>query len=520
MLMLSLQAVQNVTEDDDLSYYQVAGIHGYPYVPWQEDPGFVPANPNRGYCTHSSAIFTTWHRPYLVLLEQLLCDKARSIAEEFQGSDAGRWQAAAEEVRIPYWDWSSTTTQSRIPAVVKQASISVTAPSGQATIANPLFSYKFQSPQLAESGFGTQTVRGSSDDELNSSYESRKQATLNLFTDSAYNQFSNDLESIHNTVHVQVGGDMVFVPRSAFDPIFFLHHANVDRLTAMYQATHPGLTLTPRTRSPTFALGGAGPDDLSTPLYPFRHPDRRQWTSNDVSAAESIFTYGYSYPDVPQGLSTQERQSFTTQKVNELYAPQAASPALARFFTGDGSGIPETPTARLEWSANVQVRSSEAVGSHRIRFMLGNAQSDADVAGVAAIFANPNTPLSTPNDLINASIPLTPALVRQNVGLSPDETVPVLRDQLNWVVERRTEDGTGFRPAELKSLVVSVVSNEADYPADRSQLPTKGAPVTYYEPTAGKVGGLQSGEAPTVGVKTANVNGTSPASTRMKKLRL
>jgi tyrosinase len=342
MLLLALQGVQNVAEDDDLSYYQISGIHGYPYVPWQEDPGFVPPNPSRGYCTHSSAIFTTWHRPYLVLLEQLLCDQARTIAQQFQGDDAARYQAAAEEVRIPYWDWSSRTTQSRIPAAVKQDSIAVNAPSGQVTIANPLFSYKFLSPQASASGLGSQTVRSSNDDELFASFNSRRQSTLNLFTDSAYNQFSSDVENIHNTVHVQVGGNMVFVPQSAFDPIFFLHHANVDRLAAMYQATHPGLTLTPQRRSQTFALGGPGPDDVNTPLFPFRHADRNQWTSNDVSNAESIFTYGYSYPEVPQGLSTAELQSFTTQRVNELYAPQPAVPAQARFFIGPQSGVPDS----------------------------------------------------------------------------------------------------------------------------------------------------------------------------------
>jgi tyrosinase len=347
MLLLALQGVQNVAESDDLSWYQISGIHGYPYVPWQEDPDFVPANPDRGYCTHSSAIFTTWHRPYLVLLEQLLCDQARSIAQQFQGVDAARYQAAAEEVRLPYWDWSSTTTQSRIPAAVKQESISVNSPTGQSTIANPLFSYKFLSPQPAASGLGSQTVRSASDDQLAGSFDSRRQSTLNLFTDSAYNQFSNDVENIHNTVHVQVGGNMVYVPRSAFDPIFFLHHANVDRLTAMYQATHPGLTLTSQQRSPTFALGGAGPDDINTLLYPFRHPDRNPWTSNDVATAESIFTYGYSYPEVPQGLSTQALQSFTTQKVNELYAPQSAAPAQARFFAGTQSGVPDS-TSRID----------------------------------------------------------------------------------------------------------------------------------------------------------------------------
>lgn len=339
MMILALQAVQNVNEDDDLSWYQIAGIHGFPYVPWQEDPGFVPANPNRGYCTHSSSIFTTWHRPYLMLLEQMLCDQARSIAQQFQGGDASRYQAAAEEVRLPYWDWASAQTQSRIPGVVKQPSISVTSPNGQATISNPLFSYRFSNPQPSSSGLGTETVRGSGDDELFASYDARRQQTLNLFTDTAFNQFTGDVENIHNTVHVQVGGNMVFVPRSAFDPIFFLHHANVDRLTAMYQASHPGVTLTPQARTPTFALGGSGPDDLNTPLYPFRHPDASQWTSNDVDNAESIFTYGYSYPEVPPGVSG--LQSFVTQKVNELYAPPPAVQA-AKFFNGPESGVPDS----------------------------------------------------------------------------------------------------------------------------------------------------------------------------------
>lgn len=44
------------------------GIHGYPYIPWQYPPDRT-VNPGLGYCTHSSAIFTTWHRPYLVLIE-------------------------------------------------------------------------------------------------------------------------------------------------------------------------------------------------------------------------------------------------------------------------------------------------------------------------------------------------------------------------------------------------------------------------------------------------------------------
>jgi Tyosinase C-terminal domain len=171
----------------------------------------------------------------------------------------------------------------------------------------------------------------------------------------------------------------------------------------------------------------------------------------------------------------------------------------------------------------VQVLSTELTGSYRIRIFIGRDQSSENLAGDAAIFANPTTPLSTPNDQINASIPLTPTLVEKNVALTPDETVPVLKDQLNWIVERSNGDGTGFtaiKTTDLTSLVVSVVSNEANYPVDKSQLPTKGEPVTYYEPTAGKAGGLQQGEQPKIGMKVAPVNGTSSASARMTKRRL
>lgn len=49
-------------------------------------------------------------------------------------------------------------------------------------------------------------------------------------------------QMIHDAVHVAVGGDgghMSYPDVSAFDPIFFLHHCNVDRLFAIWQALHP-----------------------------------------------------------------------------------------------------------------------------------------------------------------------------------------------------------------------------------------------------------------------------------------
>lgn len=172
--------------------------------------------------------------------------------------------------------------------------------------------------------------------DLVDTFAERKSLTNALFTDTDYNDFGFNLEDIHNLVHVLIGGDMVEIARSAFDPIFWLHHTNVDRLMAMFQATHPNLYLTPAPRTETYALSGPGPDDLSTPLYPFRHPDAREWTSDDVKTAESIFTYGYAYPEVPSGLSGDSLRTFTIEKVNELYGPTTEDSS----FQGTDSGVP------------------------------------------------------------------------------------------------------------------------------------------------------------------------------------
>ena len=69
MLILALQSLQQTPESVDTSYYQIAGIHGRPHIKWQQliPPEII--NPGRGYCTHSSRLFGTWHRPYLSLLE-------------------------------------------------------------------------------------------------------------------------------------------------------------------------------------------------------------------------------------------------------------------------------------------------------------------------------------------------------------------------------------------------------------------------------------------------------------------
>jgi tyrosinase len=56
-----------------------------------------------------------------------------------------------------------------------------------------------------------------------------------------FTAFQRRLEFLHGDVHIAVGGESgeMSTARSPQDPLFWLHHANVDRLWAGWQEAHP-----------------------------------------------------------------------------------------------------------------------------------------------------------------------------------------------------------------------------------------------------------------------------------------
>ena len=80
----------------------IAGIHGVPYVPWQNDEKITkPVVSNAGYCTHRSVLFVPWHRPYLLLYEQIIYQYALEIVENSSGYAKEAYEDVLDFIRLP-----------------------------------------------------------------------------------------------------------------------------------------------------------------------------------------------------------------------------------------------------------------------------------------------------------------------------------------------------------------------------------------------------------------------------------
>lgn len=251
--LLALQSFQQTDPSDPISWYQIAGIHGVPYVDY--DGVELCSNCTAtGYCTHSSTLFPTWHRAYLAIFERSLQNNALTVANQFSGSDKSRYLAAATNLRMPYWDWAllPRSGEAPFPSMFTDSTVNVNTPNGQQTIANPLLQYSFGSadhsfmatPSTHDSDV---TYRNPKFNGTLSRQQLRHDLWITLTSNQGYTSFSTEslltnednrkahsLEMVHDLVHVAVGGDMGYVPTAAFDPVFWLHHAMVDRAFALW----------------------------------------------------------------------------------------------------------------------------------------------------------------------------------------------------------------------------------------------------------------------------------------------
>jgi len=200
------------------AYGELVAIHGD--MSHDQHGGMGPIGTQR---------FLPWHRDFLLKLEQQM-------------------QAINQSAFIPYWNWGEERT---LPTWVNGFQPSVAVPSRR----NPI--------QVRRS-LGR---RG----RLASSFEV---IALEQNRNLTYTQFTTLLEGFHNEVHGWVGGTMGLISISPADPVFWMHHGQVDRVWSRWQA-QPGNS----NKRPSLT----GADAILDP-----------WTER-ASAMRSIAALNYSY---------------------------------------------------------------------------------------------------------------------------------------------------------------------------------------------------------------------------------
>lgn len=296
------KGIKELPPDDPNSLFVIGGYHGEPF----RGAGWGSSAYWGGYCNHGNVLFPTWHRAYLVRLE----DALRSIP-------------GCAGVTMPFWD--ETSDESAAGGIPWALTVENIVLDGE-TIPNPLRSFTLTKaivdhlspfPDADYSKpIGYETVRyplsglvGPNEKEATEKHNAMypdpetnvkllNQNIINWLTASIvvdgqtiptntrkkyedclaapnYTVFSNTtsaaewndhaaapvvpLESPHNSIHLAVGGfelpgiadyspidgangDMGENDTAGLDPIFFFHHCHVDRMFWLWQKRHGATT--------------------------------------------------------------------------------------------------------------------------------------------------------------------------------------------------------------------------------------------------------------------------------------
>jgi tyrosinase len=183
----------SISDERGFDYW--AGLHGLP----------LPM-----YCEHHTDLFLPWHRAYLYFFELTLKDLDGTVS-------------------LPWWDWTSSNAhQWGLPSAYTDTSLDNSLTGGAiGPLARSQGDSRWRAPartfRQPEASWRLPT-RGTVDWILN----------LGDFLD-----FSQQIEQVHDDVHILIGGTVADIPYAAYDPIFWAHHAMIDRLWRIWELRHP-----------------------------------------------------------------------------------------------------------------------------------------------------------------------------------------------------------------------------------------------------------------------------------------
>ncbi|MDE1148080.1 MAG: tyrosinase family protein [Azospirillaceae bacterium] len=202
---------RNVTDSaaqKDLDIYRAAVDAMKNKIPASDKRNWtVQASIHQNHCPHGNWYFLPWHRAYLAAFENIIRDVAQKA-----------------DFALPYWNW---TTGPTIPTPFWTGALNDTTRRVTATTPMPA------------SAVGLTVINSQVLSQTNyqafGSYMPSGQNSL----DNKWQRAGGGTGALegtpHNTVHGTIGGNMGNY-MSPLDPIFWLHHCNVDRLWAVWRS--------------------------------------------------------------------------------------------------------------------------------------------------------------------------------------------------------------------------------------------------------------------------------------------
>lgn len=345
----AITAMKNLPPNDPHSWTFQANIHGFP-------AGSGAADPNWAQCQHASWWFLPWHRAYLYYVERIM--------RRYSGDAA---------FALPYWNYADPQARTLPPAFRDPASTLYDATRRQAV----------NNGSDALSDFIV--VQGANQSLANTVFADFD-PRVPTFGGPALRQLQHlgmtfgAVENLpHNWVHGFIGGNMSDPNLAARDPIFFTHHANIDRMWEQW-----------------LQMGGgrANPADRTWLDQTFTfYDENKQRVSIAVRQVTNLASLGYSY----EGLNGQPAQG--TQTTGQANVRQVAATRLSQPGRIDSSTtVSLTPTQQTS-TVSLQV-AQQPLQPTRVFIAVNGVQFAPRPDSALAVFVNlpPNGRTVSPAD--------------------------------------------------------------------------------------------------------------------------
>ena len=360
----------------------------------------------------------------------------------------------------------------------------------------------------------------------------------NEFSNKAWAVVQNDsnldsIEAIHDTVHIYggSGGHMTYVPLSSFDALFFMHHAMVDRLVAMWQVLNPSSWISPMANEETSFNAPEGTLQYSgSPLTPFLiSSDGTFW---DPDMARSTEVFGYAYADTySTTLNSYQLQQSLSQKVATWYGQtstlslqtdprktrdardqvedaQMSAKTSTTFKPNVRFDAPEPPASAVirgdrwvEWIANMRVNAGSLGKAFHVVFFIGNPPDDRRQYTAAQNRIGSMDVVSPSwkkkQSIVTTTLPLTRALRKLVAsGHLPNLDAGVVEPFLKSTLQFRVTgvDNQIVHTSELEELAIWVNSADVRAPKGTQKLPRWDAEVVRFQvrpASGGDVGSVE-----------------------------